>query len=174
VVAEDSWRQQISAARNARAGLGPASLVLYDCSTLYFETDQGDGFPESGFSKERRLEAMNGGNSMDEVIGVILAAHRGLTADQVEDADGPLPSGLTPEVLGRHSWGLRSWCRCRFAASCAVTAGLTGNLAAWHVIARLAGIPEIEPGRCDIINLVTPEGIQFLLAQPRPGCPVCR
>jgi transposase len=26
-------------------------------STLYFETDQGDGFRESGFSRERRLEA---------------------------------------------------------------------------------------------------------------------
>jgi ribosomal protein S27E len=36
--------------------LGPASLVLYDCSTLYFETDEEDGFRESGFSKERRLE----------------------------------------------------------------------------------------------------------------------
>jgi Transposase DDE domain len=54
--AEDSWRQQISAACAAHAGLGPASLVLYDCSTLYFETDEGDGFRESGFSKERRLE----------------------------------------------------------------------------------------------------------------------
>jgi transposase len=30
--------------------------VLYDVSTLYFETDTGDGFRESGFSKERRLE----------------------------------------------------------------------------------------------------------------------
>ena len=38
------------------AGLGPASLVLYDVSTLYFETDTGDGFREPGFSKERRLE----------------------------------------------------------------------------------------------------------------------
>ena len=38
------------------AGLGPASLVLYDVSTLYFETDAGDGFREAGFSKERRLE----------------------------------------------------------------------------------------------------------------------
>ena len=38
------------------ARLGRASLVLYDVSTLYFETDQGDGFRESGFSKERRLE----------------------------------------------------------------------------------------------------------------------
>jgi transposase len=31
-------------------------LVLYDVSTLYFETDTGDGFREPGFSKERRLE----------------------------------------------------------------------------------------------------------------------
>jgi hypothetical protein len=36
--------------------LGPASLVLYDVSTLYFETDAADGFREPGFSKERRLE----------------------------------------------------------------------------------------------------------------------
>jgi hypothetical protein len=26
-------------------------LVLYDVTTLYFETDAGDGFRESGFSK---------------------------------------------------------------------------------------------------------------------------
>jgi hypothetical protein len=56
VFAKDSWRQEISAACASHAGLGPASLVLYDCSTLYFETDTGDGFRESGFSKERRLE----------------------------------------------------------------------------------------------------------------------
>jgi transposase len=31
-------------------------LVLYDVSTLYFDADTGDGFRESGFSKERRLE----------------------------------------------------------------------------------------------------------------------
>ena len=30
--------------------------MLYDVTTLYFETDAGDGFRESGFSKERRLE----------------------------------------------------------------------------------------------------------------------
>ena len=40
----------------ARAGLGPASLVLYHVSTLYWETDAGDGFREPGFSEERRLE----------------------------------------------------------------------------------------------------------------------
>ena len=44
------------AACAAHAGLGPAGLVLYDVSTLYFETDAGDGFREPGFSKERRLE----------------------------------------------------------------------------------------------------------------------
>ena len=56
VYAKESWRQKISAACAAHARLGPASLVLYDVSTLYFETDAGDGFRESGFSKERRLE----------------------------------------------------------------------------------------------------------------------
>jgi hypothetical protein len=54
--AEEAWRQGLSEARAAHAGLGPASLVLYDVSTLYFEADQGDGFREPGFSKERRLE----------------------------------------------------------------------------------------------------------------------
>jgi hypothetical protein len=53
VYAQGCWRQKISAACAAHAGLGPASLVLYDVSTLYFETDAGDGFRESGFSKER-------------------------------------------------------------------------------------------------------------------------
>ncbi len=47
---------ELSAACAAHARLGRASLVLYDVTTLYFETDEGDGFRESGFSKERRLE----------------------------------------------------------------------------------------------------------------------
>jgi hypothetical protein len=54
--ATEQWRQKLSAACAAHARLGPASLVLYDVSTLYFETDAGDGFREPGFSKERRLE----------------------------------------------------------------------------------------------------------------------
>ena len=56
VYAKESFRQKISAACAAHAGLGPASLVLFDVSTLYFEADAGDGFREPGFSKERRLE----------------------------------------------------------------------------------------------------------------------
>jgi hypothetical protein len=56
VIAKPAVHQGLSAACAARAELGPASLVLYDVSTLYFETDEGDGFREPGFSKERRLE----------------------------------------------------------------------------------------------------------------------
>lgn len=56
VYATDGWRQRLAAACAAHAKLGPASLVLYDVTTLYFEIDEGDGFREPGFSKERRLE----------------------------------------------------------------------------------------------------------------------
>jgi hypothetical protein len=56
VFAEPAWRQRLAAACAAHDRLGPASLVLYDVSTLYFETDAGDGFREPGLSKERRLE----------------------------------------------------------------------------------------------------------------------
>src|SRR4029077_7091325 len=55
VIAKPAVRQALSAACAKHAGLGPASLVLYDVSTLYFETDTADGFGEPGFSKERRL-----------------------------------------------------------------------------------------------------------------------
>jgi hypothetical protein len=54
--AKQEWQQRLPAACAAHARLGPASLVLYDVSTLYFETHEGDGFREPGFSKERRLE----------------------------------------------------------------------------------------------------------------------
>jgi hypothetical protein len=50
------WRAGLARACAQHAGLGPATLLLYDVTTLYFETDAGDGFREPGFSKERRLE----------------------------------------------------------------------------------------------------------------------
>lgn len=56
LIAEPVVRQALSAACARHAELGPATLVLYDVTTLYFETDTGDGFREPGFSKERRLE----------------------------------------------------------------------------------------------------------------------
>ena len=54
--AEPEWRDRLSGACAAAAGLGPSALVLYDVTTLWFETDTGDGFREPGFSKERRLD----------------------------------------------------------------------------------------------------------------------
>jgi hypothetical protein len=56
IFAKPAFRQALSKACARHAELGPTSLVLYDVSTLYFETDAGDGFREPGFSKERRLE----------------------------------------------------------------------------------------------------------------------
>lgn len=56
VYATEAFRGRIAAACAAQADLGPASLIMFDVSTLYFETDEGDGFREPGFSKERRLE----------------------------------------------------------------------------------------------------------------------
>jgi len=56
IYAEAGFRQKLAAACAAHAALGPTSLVMFDVSTLYFETDAGDGFREPGFSKERRLE----------------------------------------------------------------------------------------------------------------------
>jgi hypothetical protein len=56
VIAEPVVRKTLSDACARRADLGPAALVLYDVTTLYFETDTADGFREPGFSKERRLE----------------------------------------------------------------------------------------------------------------------
>lgn len=56
VFAKQSWRERLAALCAQHVGVGPATLLLYDVTTLYFETDTGDGFRESGFSKERRLE----------------------------------------------------------------------------------------------------------------------
>jgi Transposase DDE domain len=56
VFAKPGFRQALSTACATHARLGPASLVLYDVTTLHFETDAGDGFREPGFSKERRLD----------------------------------------------------------------------------------------------------------------------
>ncbi len=50
------FRARLARACAAHVGLGPATYLLYDVTTLWFETDAGDGFREPGFSKERRLE----------------------------------------------------------------------------------------------------------------------
>lgn len=54
--ATSEFREGLSAACVDHAGIGPSSLVLYDVTTLYFETDGADELRVPGFSKERRLE----------------------------------------------------------------------------------------------------------------------
>jgi hypothetical protein len=45
-LAKAVFQQELSKACAAHVALDPASLVLYDVSTLHFETDAGDGFRE--------------------------------------------------------------------------------------------------------------------------------
>ena len=73
--ATDEWRQQLARACAAHVGLGPATLVLYDVTTLYFETDEGDGFREPGFSKERRLDPQITVGLLTDVGGFPLTVH---------------------------------------------------------------------------------------------------
>ena len=56
---EDDYRAVLATACLTRAAsrrAGAASLVLYDCTTLYFETDDEDGLRKVGMSKERRVD----------------------------------------------------------------------------------------------------------------------
>jgi hypothetical protein len=56
--AAEGFRESITAACARAARLGPASLILFDVSNLWFETDKEDGFRVPGFSKERRVEPL--------------------------------------------------------------------------------------------------------------------
>jgi hypothetical protein len=50
------WRGALEDACAAHADVSHLRFCLYDVTTLYWETHEGDGFREPGFSKERRLE----------------------------------------------------------------------------------------------------------------------
>jgi hypothetical protein len=52
------WRARLARACAEHVRLGPATLLLYDVTTLYFETDQGDGFREPGFSNYAEVPVM--------------------------------------------------------------------------------------------------------------------
>lgn len=55
VIASD-YRKQIAESCFARTGKKGLSLLLYDVTTLYFESQKEDEFRKPGMSKERRLE----------------------------------------------------------------------------------------------------------------------
>jgi hypothetical protein len=69
------WRARLARACAEHVRLGPATLLLYDVTTLYFETDVGDGFRESGFSKERRLEPQITVGLLTDAAGFPLMVH---------------------------------------------------------------------------------------------------
>lgn len=54
--ADPKWRENLAKACAAHINLSAATYVLFDVTTLHFEIHEGDGFRESGYSKERRLE----------------------------------------------------------------------------------------------------------------------
>ena len=49
--ATDEFRDAVTSVCADTAGIGPSSLVLYDVTTLYWESDEGDGFREPGFPR---------------------------------------------------------------------------------------------------------------------------
>ena len=81
--AEQAWRDRVSGACAAHATLGPAALCLYDVTTLWFDTDEGDGFREPGFSKERRLEPQITVGLLTDAAGcpLMIDAFEGNTAE---------------------------------------------------------------------------------------------
>lgn len=54
--ATDEFRDAVISVCADHARIGPTSLVLYDVTTLYWESDEDDGSREPGFSKERRVD----------------------------------------------------------------------------------------------------------------------
>lgn len=55
-IAKPEFRAKLGSIAVKAAGISPGSALLYDVSTLYFETDKADDFRIPGYSKERRIE----------------------------------------------------------------------------------------------------------------------
>lgn len=54
--ATGAFQDALTQACATHTGIGPGMLVLYDVTTLYFETDKADELRKPGFSKERRID----------------------------------------------------------------------------------------------------------------------
>lgn len=64
---------RVSRACASYARIGPGVLVLYDVTTLYFETDTPDDLRKPGFSKERRLEPQITVGMLTDMVGLPLS-----------------------------------------------------------------------------------------------------
>ncbi|HMR50491.1 MAG TPA: IS1634 family transposase [Arachnia sp.] len=56
IYAKPEFQDRLTRACVVKAGIGPGVLIMYDVTTLYFETDTADELRVPGYSKERRLE----------------------------------------------------------------------------------------------------------------------
>jgi Transposase DDE domain len=166
IYATDEWRQQLAAACAAHTGLGPTSLVMFDVSTLYFETDTADGFREPGFSKERRLEPQITIGLLTDAAGfpLLVQAFEGnraetttmlptlrafMTAHQLADVTVVADAGMVSEANRR----------------AIEAAGLSFILGA-----RIPDIPYVvAKWRRDHTDQPTPDGL--VLTQPWPAGP---
>jgi len=77
------FREGLAAACAKAASLGPASLVMFDVTNLWFETDEEDDFRISGFSKERRVEPLIQVGLLTDANGLplMISAWEGNTAE---------------------------------------------------------------------------------------------
>ncbi len=58
-------------------------------------------------------------------------------------------------------------------ATSAVSAGISGYLAAHMAIALLTGVPPVTPGRLDVVNLAALNAPSSITGQRRANCPAC-
>lgn len=59
------------------------------------------------------------------------------------------------------------------AAACAVSAGMSGYLAAHRVISLITGVPTATPGCIEAVNLAALDVPLTLTRPPKPDCPAC-
>jgi hypothetical protein len=79
----EGFRDSLAAACARAARLGPASLVMFDVTNLWFETDKEDEFRIPGFSKERRVEPLIQIGLLTDASGMplMITAWEGNTAE---------------------------------------------------------------------------------------------
>jgi hypothetical protein len=105
--ATERWRQVAGGRAHRPCGPGPAPLVSFDASTLYFENNAGGGFGAPGFYEERRPDPQT-------TLGLSAGARRvrrgrlGVRGQQSRDpldVAGGQRVRVRPQSLRRHGWG---------------------------------------------------------------------
>lgn len=75
VYATPDFQAKLTAQLATHAQVGRGTFVLYDVTTLYFETDKADELRKPGFSKERRLEPQITVGMLTDNAGFPLEVH---------------------------------------------------------------------------------------------------